>query len=152
MKAGDPYPTDSGQFRSAAAARASGIRWDAVVDRRLADIGKAQHDPAVAATDRSAKSIQVHVQLFGALGALCAERSIRLEQPPATSIADLLAVVEQRLGVPLRVHVLDETGVKRRHCRLFVDGYAVEDVQKPLGGTPHPTDIDIILLIAPEGG
>jgi hypothetical protein len=152
MKAGDANPTEQGRCKLAAAAIASGIRWDAVVDPRLANIGRAQHCTAPAAMDRPADSIQVHVQLFGALAAHRSERSVWLEQAAGTRIIDILAAAEERLGASLLVHVLDESGSKRRHCRLFVGGYAVEDPHTPLAGTANPTEIDIILLIAPEGG
>jgi hypothetical protein len=129
----------------------SGVRWDSVVVPRKAVAGA---PPRVAATavGRSSGSIHVHVQLFGTLAALGAERSIRVELPACTRISEVLARVEQRLGAPLLVHLLDERGGKRRHCRLFVDGYPVEDVHDPLDGRSGWTEIDIILLIAPEGG
>ena len=152
MKAGDANPTEQGRCKSAAAGIASGIRWDAVVDPRLANIGKAQRRIASPAMNGPAGSIQVHVQLFGALAAHCSERSLWLEQPAGTRIVDILAAAEERLDASLLVHVLDESGNKRRHCRLFVGGYAVEDPQTPLAGTANPTEIDIILIIAPEGG
>jgi len=92
------------------------------------------------------------MRLFGSLAALSAERSIRIDLPTCSTIADALKAVEQRLGVSFRMQVLDETGAKRRHCRLFVGGYAVEDLHTLLDGAADPTEIDIILLIAPEGG
>jgi len=96
--------------------------------------------------------VQVHVQLFGALASVCAERSLRLELPVNATIANVLAILGQRLGETFRSNVLDERGAMRRYCRLFVDGYSVEDLTAPLSATTDPTEIDIILLIAPEGG
>jgi hypothetical protein len=104
------------------------------------------------AAHNSAAAIQVHLQLFGALATCCPERSLCFEQPAGTTIINMLLAAEERLGAPLMVHVRDESGAKRRHCRLFVDGYAVEDLQTPLDGMIGPAEIDIILLIAPEGG
>lgn len=131
----------------------SGIRWDAVIASRISGIENTPSPPPAArAADRSAGSIQVHVRLFGALAALSAERSIRLDLPARSTVADALKAVEQRLGASFRTHVLDDAGTKRRHCRLFVGGYAVEDLRTQLDGTADPTEIDIILLIAPEGG
>lgn len=134
-----------------ASASTLGVRWDAVAAPRLRT---AVTVPALAPPDlgQSTESIQVHVQLFGALAALCAQRSVRLETSRAATIAEVLVRAEQRLDAPLLTHMMDETGVKRRHCRLFVGGYAVEDLQTPLPATTSPTEIDIILLIAPEGG
>ena len=34
----------------------------------------------------------------------------------------------------------------------IVGGYPIENLQTALGATPDPREIDIILLIAPEGG
>jgi hypothetical protein len=130
----------------------SGIRWDAVIAPRTASIESARPPATCTVVSRSAGLIQVHVQLFGALSALSAERSIRLNLPTHSTIADALMAVEQRLGGAFRAQVLDETGAKQRHCRLFVGGYAVEDLQSQLDGATDPTEIEIILLIAPEGG
>ncbi len=130
----------------------AGVRWDAVVAPRVLDVGDAVPLLPQSGSNQSAHSIQIHVQLFGSLAALCAERSAQFDLPAGATIADALVRTEERLGVPLLTHVLDEAGAKRRHCRLFVGGYAVEDLQTPLQGTTDPTEIDIILLIAPEGG
>jgi hypothetical protein len=130
----------------------SGIRWDEVIASRVAGIENAPPRTTRAVVDRPSGSIQVHVRLFGALAALSAERSIRLDLPTHSTIADVLGVVELRRGASFRMQVLDETGAKRRHCRLFVGGYAVEDLHMQLDGATDPTEIDIILLIAPEGG
>jgi len=129
-----------------------GVRWDAVVDP--AAVGRHQPRPPLPqpVIDRSSRRIRVCVRLFGALAALSAERSLRLELPAATTIAGALAALGERLGGTLLAQLLDERGQKRRHCRLFVGGYPVEDLRMPLHATDDPTEIDIILLIAPEGG
>ena len=130
----------------------SGVRWDAVIVPRTAGIENTPPPTTRAVVGRSTGSIQVHVRLFGSLAALSAERSIRIDLPTCSTIADALKAVEQRLGASFRMQVLDETGAKRRHCRLFVGGYAVEDLHTQLDGAVNLTEIDIILLIAPEGG
>lgn len=126
-----------------------GIRWDAVVAPGSGTAAPARPQRDV---ERSTDSVQVHVQLYGALATACAQRSVRLELPAATSIAEVLIGVEQHLDAPILTHVMNEAGLKHRHCRLFVGGYAVEDLQTPLPATTSLTEIDIILLIAPEGG
>jgi hypothetical protein len=128
-----------------------GIRWDAVVDP--AAVGRHQSRPLPQTViDRRSGRIGVRVRLFGALAALSAERSLRLELPAATTIAGVLAALGERLGEAFLAQLLDERGAMRRYCRLFVGGYPVEDVGMPLDATADPTEIDIILLIAPEGG
>ena len=49
-------------------------------------------------------------------------------------------------------NVLDSEGKKLPHCRLFLDGYPVECLTVPVGSRVEPAQIEIILLIAPEGG
>ena len=83
---------------------------------------------------------------------MSAEQSVRLKLPATATIADVLAIAGERLGEAFLARVLDETGAKRRHCRLFVGGYAIEDLQTALKAMPDPSEIDNILLIAPEGG
>ena len=127
------------------------VRWDAVVDRTAVDIKTPPLLPWSASAQR-AGCIQVHVQLFGALASVSAERSIRLQLPTTTTIADVLAILGERLGESFLTRVLDKTGAKHRHCRLFVGGYSVDDLQTPVDVAAEPTLIEIILLIAPEGG
>ena len=129
-----------------------GIRWDAVVDPAAAGTVRAPPPTSNIVIDEFSGCVQVHVQLFGALASICAERSLRLEVPVNATIGNVLAILGERLGETFRSNVLDERGAKRRHCRLFVGGYAVEDLPTQLSATTDPTEIDIILLIAPEGG
>ncbi|HEY1364575.1 MAG TPA: MoaD/ThiS family protein [Xanthobacteraceae bacterium] len=150
---------EAGQSNSSAGpppacADAPGIRWDAVVDPAAtahgADLARRRAVPR--AIDRGAGSVHVHLQLFGALAMLGSKRSIRLQVSAGTTIAELIALAQERLGVPLLAHLLDEAGEKHRHCRLFVGGYPVDELRNPLDAVDEPVEIDIILLIAPEGG
>ena len=128
------------------------VRWDAVVDP--ASVEKHQAAPLVPAcvTDANADSVRVRVQLFGALAALASQRSVDFVLPAGATVADAIAMLGRRLGETLPTYVVDADGAKRRHCRLFVAGYPVEDLNTPLKAANEPTEIEIILLIAPEGG
>ncbi len=128
------------------------VRWDAVVERGAGEIHKGPLPPLSSTRDAGVGSSRVRVQLFGALAAVSAERSIQLELPAGATVADVFAVVGERLGDPFSVRVLDRTGAKHRHCRLFVDGYPVDNLHTPLDARSELTQIEIILLIAPEGG
>jgi hypothetical protein len=129
------------------------IRWDAVVDRAAVAGRQAPPLPPGDAIDGSpTNNIQVRVQLFGALAAVSRRQSIELTLPADATLAGLIAMLGDQLGEAFLAHVLDASGAKRRHCRLFVAGYPVEDLQAPLHPANEPTEIDIILLVAPEGG
>lgn len=128
------------------------VRWDAVVDRAAVETRKTPPRPPKRATVQDAERIEVHVRLFGSLASHSAERSFRLALPATATIADVLVVVGERLGEGFLAQVTDENGAKRRHCRLFVGGFPIEDLQTALRATPDPSEIHIILLIAPEGG
>ena len=127
------------------------VRWDAVVDLTRTGISKPPPSPR-RASDENIGDIQVQVRLFGALISAGAERSIALELPAKSTIADVIAPLCERLGEQFETGVLDETGRKRRSCRLFVDGVPFENLQAPLCTSSQPTQIEIILLVAPEGG
>jgi hypothetical protein len=130
------------------------VRWDAVIDRIATevDIEKVPPSSRRLLSSRRAGDTRVHVQLFGALASASAERSIQLELPSTATIADVLAALGRRLGESFLARVLDQAGAKHRHCRFFVDGHALEDLQGPIDATNELTQIEIILLIAPEGG
>ena len=127
------------------------IRWDAVVDRSAADFGRPP-PRSRSAVCQVANRFQVRIRLFGALASLSAEQTIQFELDAGATLADMLAVAGERFGESFLAHVLDETGAKRRHCRMFAGGYPVDDLQTQLSATIDPSNIDIILLIAPEGG
>ncbi len=128
------------------------VRWDAVVDP--ATVARHRAPPLLpqSVIDGNADSIRVRVRLFGALAALSRQQSVELTLPAGATVADVIAILGDRLGETFPTHVIDASGAKRRHCRLFVAGYPVEDLQTPLYPTIELTEIDIILLIAPEGG
>ncbi len=92
------------------------------------------------------------MQCFGALAALSNQRSVELVVPAGASIAEVIAILGEQFGETFATQVIDAAGAKRRYCRLFVAGYPVEDLQTPLYPANELTEIDIILLIAPEGG
>jgi hypothetical protein len=129
-----------------------GIRWDAVVDPAAAAAGRASSPapPSIAVAD--AGRVVVDVRLFGALASLASKRMLRLELPARSTIADVLVCLGERLGASFLGLLVDEAGLKRRHCRLFVGGWAVESMSTPLPATDDPSEIEIILLVAPEGG
>jgi hypothetical protein len=126
------------------------VRWDAVVDRATAAAGSSCSGTACSAS--AGDTIQAGVQLFGALSSMSPERRIKLVLPSGATVSDMLAVLGERLGKPLIAHVLDRMGRKHRHCRLYVDVYPIEDVHARLAARAQPTQVEIILLIAPEGG
>lgn len=128
------------------------IRWDAVVDADTMERHRPPLPPLQSVVDRNGNNIRVRVQLFGALAALSGQQSLELALPAGVTLADVIDSLSDRLGEDFPTHVVDASGAKRRHCRLFVAGYPVEDLQTALQPTCNPTEIDIILLIAPEGG
>lgn len=128
------------------------IRWDAVVDPATVERHRPPPLPVQRVIDRNANSIRVRVQLFGALAALSGQQSVELALPAGVTVGDVIAILGDRLGEALMANVLDASGAKRRHCRLFVAGYPVEDLRTSLSPAVELTEIDIILLIAPEGG
>lgn len=130
-----------------------GIRWDAVVDPAKADLIEAPPPAPRIILDQRIDRIPVEVRLFGALAATGAQqRSIRLELPCDATIGEVFARLGDHLGHSFLAHLVDENGAKRRHCRLFVGGYAVESLNTPLAATADPSQVEIILLVAPEGG
>jgi len=128
------------------------VRWDAVVDRATVERHKASPPLPQSVIDRNANSIRARVQLFGSLAALSRQQSVELVLSAGVTVADVIAILKDQLGETFSTHVIDANGAKRRHCRLFVAGYPVEDLQTPLYPATELTEIDIILLIAPEGG
>jgi hypothetical protein len=126
------------------------VRWDEVVTC-------ARVQPAVASDvprklDGSGRDgdAHVHVTLFGALASQATDQSFDLVLRASATIGDVVAVLGDSLGEEFLARVLDETQRKHRYCRLYVAGRAVEDLHTPLNA--DSTNIEMIMLIAPEGG
>jgi molybdopterin converting factor small subunit len=130
------------------------IRWDAVVDRKAASHDAPAPPPRrpAGAAHLGADRVRARVRLFGALASISRQSMLEFEFRPGDSVGDVVARLGEQLGEAVLSHLLDQSGAKRRHCRLFVDGYPVEDLRSALAPTANPTEIDIILLVAPEGG
>jgi len=126
------------------------VRWDAVVGCSAMDVLSPRADGVV--TGPAEGHTQVRVRLFGALAARSTRPEVRLEIDASATLGHLLAMAGECFGDWLLDHVLDECGRKRRHCRIFVGGHPIEDLQTPLCVTADPSEVEIILLIAPEGG
>ena len=138
-------------MNSSSRSESSNVRWDEVVDRSLVQPsmtpaiqrpGNRQHE--------SANDVSVHVQLFGAWASVTIERTLNLVIPKPATVAAVIAVMGERLGDAFLTRVLDETGAKRRYCRLFVGGVPIEDLRTPIDA--DSIEIEMILLVAIEGG
>jgi hypothetical protein len=128
----------------------SNVRWDDVVDSTLV---RSSATPAVqrrSDEDGLARDVRVRVQLFGALASIATERTPNLVVPKPATVGDVVTALGERLGDAFLARVLDETGVKRRYCRLFVAGVPIDDLRTPIDA--DSIEIEMILLAALEGG
>lgn len=94
----------------------------------------------------------VHVWLFGTLSRFDPERPVVLHLPRDFTAGDVVARLGERYGAKFLDRVLSAPGEKFSHCRLFVNGSLVEELDTPIETNGTATDIEMILLIAAEGG
>jgi len=127
------------------------VRWDAVVQCRKVDSSATPSD-ALHATCELAGSRRVDVRLFGALALFDRDEAITLEINSRTTVVELLEILCARLGEEFRSRVFDSAGAMNRCCRLFVDGDPVENASTTLYARSLPSQIEIIMLTAAEGG
>lgn len=93
-----------------------------------------------------------HVWLFGALSALTPERPVVLRLGEGFTAYDVIEAMGDRLGPAFLDRVLCAPGEKFSHCRIFADGVTVDDLDTPLCAAGSTAEIEMILLIAAEGG
>lgn len=94
----------------------------------------------------------MHVWLFGVLSRLDPERPVVLHLPDGFTAGDVVTRLGERYGAKFLGHVLSAPGEKFSHCRIFVNGSPVEDLDTPIEANGSAADIEMILLIAAEGG
>ena len=125
-----------------------GVRWDAVVD-----CSRFRSAPARPAS-MPAASIEASVQvwLFGSLAEAIPERPVNLQIRNPFSIGDVIAELGHRCGGTFLSRITDPDGGVLRHCRVFVNGEAVEDTGAPVCANDAVAQIEMILLTAAEGG
>jgi hypothetical protein len=128
------------------------VRWDAVVDRSKMIPSPIPPAAAGAPAAASMGEATVEVWLFGSLQPPDIERPLALSLPAPATAGQVLAQLGARLGPQFLAKVLDETGAKRGHCRLFLDGHVIDDLGQPIGHGANPARIELILLMAAEGG
>lgn len=112
--------------------------------------GPARNFAEVAALPKEG-AFTLHVWLFGALSALTPERPLVLRLTEPFTVGDVIERLGDRLGDEFISRVLFAPGEKFSHCRVFVDGFAVENLDEPLEAG-ETAEIEFILMIAPEGG
>ncbi|MGB5079572.1 MAG: MoaD/ThiS family protein [Burkholderiales bacterium] len=126
------------------------VRWDAVVasEHRRSEPAR----PAARPTPCAGAPVSVHLWLFGSLAGALPERPLELRFPLPFSIADVIAELGRRCGDEFASRVTAPDGSLLRHCRVFVDGEAVEDPRAPVRAHDPVAHIEMILLTAAEGG
>ena len=127
------------------------MRWDAVVERdRRRFEPRAEAAPAARLTPCASASVEIW--LFGSLADAVPERPLRLQFRNPFSIDDVVAELGHRCGDAFLSRVTAPDGSMLRHCRVFVNGEAVEDTGAPVCAHAPLSQIEMILLTAAEGG
>ena len=96
--------------------------------------------------------VEVRVRLFGSLAAEHAQQPIVVRMSSGATLGGVLAELGRVLGPARFAEVLGRRGDKRRTCRLFIDGEAVEDLSLPLCARGGRVDVEMIVLAGIEGG
>lgn len=127
------------------------VRWDAVVQGSHFWSERARPSPEapVASADRP---VCVQAWLFGSLADGVAERPVALEFRTPFCVRDVIAELGRLYGRAFLDQVTDSGGGIIRNCRVFVNGQAVDDAAAPIRTDALPTEVELILLTAAEGG
>lgn len=131
------------------------VRWDAVVERdrhRFETRSEPARPAAARLTPSASAPASVEIWLFGSLGDAVPERPLRLQFRNPFSIDDVIAELGRRCGDEFLTLVTAPDGRMLRHCRVFVNGEAVEDTGAPVCVHEPLSQIEMILLTAAEGG
>lgn len=128
-----------------------GVRWDAVVQDSGFWSECTRQSPDAPAADADGL-VCVQVWLFGSLADGVPERPVTVEFHGPFSVGDVVAELGCRWGRVFLDKVTAPGGGILRYCRMFVNGESVDDATAPIRTTESPTQIEMILLAAAEGG
>jgi hypothetical protein len=145
-----------GKPPEAAAAPTSTLqRWDAVVDKSRFCM-ESPLPIAVSTGPRDtttvAASVPVKIWLYGELATLLPERPLVVGLPDGFTLGEVFADLSKRCGQEFRDAVIRPDGKKSTHCRVFVDGLPVDDLDTPVHVGSSPALVELIVISATEGG
>ena len=126
------------------------VRWDAVVQdsRFWSEAARPSREAPAAGVN-----CRVQVWLFGSLADGVRERPVTVEFHGPFSVGDVIAELGRRWGRIFLDKVTAPGGGILGYCRMFVNGESVDDSTAPIQTTTKsPTQIEMILLTAAEGG
>jgi hypothetical protein len=128
------------------------VRWDAVVQDSRFWSERTRPSPDAPAADAN-RLVCVQVWLFGSLADGVRERPATVEFHGPFSVGDVIAELGRRWGRTFLDKVTAPGGGVLGYCRMFVNGESVDDSTAPIQTTTKsPTQIEMILLTAAEGG
>ena len=127
------------------------VRWDAVVQDNGFWSNTARPSRETPAADAN-RPVCVQVWLFGSLADGFVERPVTVEVRRLFSVGDVIAEMGRRCGRAFLDRVTAPGGGILRYCRVFVNGQSVDDATAPIQATETPTQVEMILLTAAEGG
>ncbi|MDE2166994.1 MAG: hypothetical protein KGJ66_11745 [Alphaproteobacteria bacterium] len=94
----------------------------------------------------------IRVWLFGILSRFTTERPLILHLPATATFGEAIDTLAHRLGGQFAELVLQEPRKTFSHCRIFADGKHVENLNEAFERTTSASNIEMILVMAAEGG
>lgn len=127
------------------------VRWDTVVQDNHFWAEPGGPVSSIPAADTNSPAC-VEVWLFGTLAEAVKERPVILQLECPFCVGDVIDELGRRYGPELPARITTPDGVKARNCRVFVNGQPVGDTAAPVRIGAIPTQVELILLNALEGG
>lgn len=100
----------------------------------------------------NAADITLKISLFGILARHIPERPLMLTMPGTTTVSDLITYLEKEYLQSVPELATDDPAGLSPFCRVFIDGYPIEDFNLLVDNGKPVIDLEMILLLAYEGG
>ena len=108
--------------------------------------------PSAPAVGRQRDDIAVRVWLFGLLATVIWERPVVLNMATGFSATDVIDELARRYGAGCSDAIGRQLAEIGERGHIFVDGVPIADMHAPLDVTRPSAELEIILLVAYEGG
>ena len=97
-------------------------------------------------------TVLVKVRLFGILGLLASEHLVALDMAEGATLGDVLAELGGRFGREFTDRLLRVPGEMHSYCQVFVNDTKVSDLDMELKANGSAAEVEMILLMASDGG